>query len=400
MLSHGESPVVEPGVSALIREMVDTGRLVATADGRQAVLNSGISLVCVGTPSNLNGSINLCYIQRVCKEIGEAIREKDDRHIVVIRSTVLPGTVEDVVIPAIEEASRKRQSHGFDICVNPEFLREGSSLEDFYAPPFTVIGAADKRAAAKVAELYSGVDAPLFVTGFRTAEMVKYACNAFHGLKVAFANEIGNICKALGIDSHDVMQIFCRDTKLNLGAYYLRPGFAFGGSCLPKDIRAVTYQARRLDVETPVLTATLDSNRKQVERAVQMVLQTRNRRIGVLGLSFKAGTDDLRESPMVALVEALIGKGLEVNIYDPEVLAAQLLGANRAYIEREIPHIWSLMRNDISEVLCVSDTVVIGNRSPVFRSIDGRLGPGQMLIDLVRLFDKTPAAGYYDGICW
>ena len=332
IINSGKSPIVEAGVGELIEEMVRAGRLRATTDAADAINNSEVSLICVGTPSNANGSLDLTFIKRVCKEIGAALETKRERHTVVIRSTMLPGTIESVVVPALEVYSGKVAGRDFGVCINPEVLREGTSLRDFYAPPFTLIGADEEDVAARVRRLYAKIDAPLFVTGIKAAEMVKYACNCFHALKVSFANEIGNICKELGIDSHQVMDVFAKDTKLNLSPYYLKPGFAFGGSCLPKDLRAIAYKAKELDVDVPLLAAILPSNRMQVERAVGMVLRTGKKRVGVLGFSFKAGTDDLRESPMVSLIETLIGKGMQLSIYDREVSSARLIGANKEYI--------------------------------------------------------------------
>ncbi len=400
IINQGKSPIVEPGVGELIGEMVATGRLRATTDAGAAVGASTMSLVCVGTPSNSNGSLNLTYVKRVCAEIGAALAHKSERHTVVIRSTMLPGTVASVIVPTLEVHSGKQAGRDFGVAVNPEFLREGTSLKDFYAPPFTLIGADDEDVAAAVRLLYRGVDAPVQVTSTRAAEMVKYACNCFHAVKVSFANEIGNICKAVGIDSHEVMDVFCQDTKLNLSPYYLKPGFAFGGSCLPKDLRAVVYKARELDVATPLLQAVLPSNEQQVARAVEMVLRTGRRRIGVLGFSFKAGTDDLRESPMVNLIETLIGKGMQLAIYDRDVSLARLFGANKEYIEREIPHIAQLMRDTIDEVLAHAEVLIVGNRADEFRAIDGRLRAEQVVIDLVRLFAGRTSDETYRGICW
>jgi len=400
IINEGRSPIVEAGIGELIGEMVGTKRLRATTGTRDAVLGSEISLVCVGTPSNPNGSLDLKYVERVCEEIGEALAGKSEGHVVVIRSTMLPGTIEQVVVPALEAASGKRAGQGFGVCINPEFLREGTSLKDFYAPPFTLIGADDAGVAETVTELYSGIDAPLYVTSTKSAEMVKYACNCFHAVKVSFANEIGNICAGLGIDSHEVMNVFCQDTKLNLSPYYLKPGFAFGGSCLPKDLRAIAYKAKELDLEVPVLSAVLQSNRRQIERAVEMVTATGRKRIGVLGFSFKAGTDDLRESPMVTLIETLIGKGMQLAIYDRDVSLARLFGANKDYIEREIPHISQLMRASIGEVLEQTDVLVIGNKAAEFREIEGQLRDDQIVIDLVRLFDGRVSGENYQGICW
>ena len=401
IINAGRSPIVEAGVGELIGEMVKEGRLRATTDTAEAVAATDASLVCVGTPSNPNGSLDLTYIKRVCQGIGAALEAKRGRHTVVIRSTMLPGTIEETVVPTLEVYSGKKAGRDFGVCINPEFLREGTSLKDFYAPPFTLVGADEEETAAVVRGLYRSVDAPLLVVGVKAAEMVKYACNCFHAVKVAFANEVGNICKGLGIDSHEVMSVFCQDTKLNLSPYYLKPGFAFGGSCLPKDLRAVVYKAKDLDVDVPLLSSVLPSNRRQVERAVEMVLRTGKRRIGVLGFSFKAGTDDLRESPLVALIETLIGKGMQLALYDRDVSLARLFGANKEYIEREIPHISQLMRGSVEEVLNDSDVIVIGNKAEEFRAAESALaGGGKTVIDLVRLFDGRTSGGGYDGICW
>jgi GDP-mannose 6-dehydrogenase len=399
IINSGKSPIVEPGINELIQEVVNARKLSATTNSSEAVQSTDVSLVCVGTPSKPNGSLNLDHVRRVCEEIGAAIGAKSERHTVVIRSTMLPGSVESVVQPALEKASGKKAREEFGLSVNPEFLREGTSLKDFYAPPFTLIGADDEQTAAIVSGLYSNIDAPIFTTSMKTAEMVKYVCNCFHALKVSFANEIGNVCKALELDSHEVMNIVCADTKLNLSSYYLKPGFAFGGSCLPKDLRAVTYKAKELDVDVPVLSAISVTNRLQVDRALDMVLRTGNKRVGVLGFSFKAGTDDLRESPRVTLIETLIGKGLELVIYDRDVSLARLFGSNKEYIEHEIPHIAKLMRSSIDDVLNAANTIVIGNKSEEFRQIESRLRPDQTVIDLVRLFDR-PSGNGYQGICW
>jgi GDP-mannose 6-dehydrogenase len=399
IINSGTSPIIEDGISELIAKVVAAGRLAATTDSARAIRDSDISLVCVGTPSNQNGSLHLRHVEQVCSEIGAALKSKTSRHTIVIRSTMLPGTVENTVVPVLEETSGKTAVKDFGICINPEFLREGSSLKDYHAPPFTLIGADDDQTTSAVQSLYSDIKAPVFVTSLKTAEMVKYVCNCFHALKVTFANEVGNICKALQIDSHEVMQVFCQDTKLNLSPYYLKPGFAFGGSCLPKDLRAINYKAKELDVEVPVLSAILPSNRLQIERAIEMVVRSGKKRVGVLGFSFKAGTDDLRESPIVTLIETLIGKGFELAIYDRHVSVAKLVGANKEYIEREIPHISKLMRSDIDGVLNDSDIVIIGNQGEEFRSVAERLRDGQQLIDLVRLYDRTSNENY-QGICW
>jgi GDP-mannose 6-dehydrogenase len=401
MINSGRATIVESGIGELVAEMVAAGRLTATTSSADAVRQSDISLICVGTPSRPNGSIDLQYVERVCEEIGAAIKTKTTRHTVVVRSTVLPGTIQKIVVPALESSSGKRAGKDFGVCMNPEFLREGTSIRDFYDPPFTLIGTDDAQAAEVVASLYAGLEARVHVTSTGVAEMIKYTCNCFHGLKVGFANEVGNICKVFGVDSHEVMRIFCLDTKLNLSPAYLRPGFAFGGSCLPKDLRAITYHARSNDVETPILSATLDSNQRQIERAYDMVRAAGSRNVGVLGLAFKAGTDDLRESPMVSVVEMLIGKGANLAIYDRDVSEARLIGSNREYIEHEIPHIWSLMRSTVDEVIDSSEVIVIGNGSGEFRLIEPKLRPGQVVIDLVRAFgDRTSNGDGYRGICW
>jgi GDP-mannose 6-dehydrogenase len=400
IVNDGRSPVVEPGVEDLIGRAVKEQRLRATMDPSEAVRDSDLSLVCVGTPGRPNGSLDLAYVKGACKQIGAALETKARFHIVVVRSTMLPGTIAETVIPTLEVFSGKKAGRDFGVAINPEFLREGTSINDFYNPPFTLIGADDADTADIIKRLYTPVNAPVITVGIKEAEMVKYVCNCFHGLKVSFANEVGVLCKAFGIDSHRVMEVFCQDTKLNLSPYYLRPGFAFGGSCLPKDLRAITYKAKAADVELPVLNAIMASNRQHIERAVDLVLRTGKKRIGVLGLSFKAGTDDLRESPMVTLVETLIGKGLTLSIFDREVELARLFGANKEYIEREIPHISSLMRGRLEEVLNDSEVVVVTKRSDEYREGLAKLDPGVTVIDLARVFDGTDRPARYQGIAW
>jgi len=400
IINDSRSPIVEPGIEQLIRASVTAKRLRATDDASDAVQGSDISLVCVGTPSNHNGSLDISHVKRACQQIGEALAAKRSYHIVVVRSTMLPGTVETFLIPTLEVYSGKRAGRDFGVVINPEFLREGSSINDFNNPPFTIIGANDEDAAGPVARLYAGLEAPIIKLGIKEAEMVKYASNCFHALKITFANEMGNICKALGVDSHEVMKAFCKDTKLNLSPYYLKPGFAFGGSCLPKDLRAITYRAREVDVETPLLSSIMLSNRQQVDRAVDMVLRTQRKKVGVLGMSFKAGTDDLRESPMVTLIETLIGKGLKLAIYDRDVELAQLFGANKQYIEQEIPHISSLMKSDLNEVIDSSEVVIIGKHQDEFRVLSDKLSNGRVIIDLVRLLDVSNNEKSYQGVCW
>lgn len=400
IINQGNSPIVEEGINELINKMVAEKRLHATTDVNEAIENSDVSLVCVGTPSNDNGSLKLDYIKRVSQQIGEAISKKSRRHTIVMRSTMLPGTIENLVKPNLEVYSDKKAGRDFDVCVNPEFLREGTSIKDFYAPPFTLIGADSEEAGEILKRLYAKIDAPLYVTSVKAAEMVKYACNCFHGLKVSFANEIGNICKELNIDSHEVMEVFCKDTKLNLSPYYLKSGFAFGGSCLPKDLRALQYKAKELDVKVPVLEAALASNLLQIERAIQMITKTGKRKIGVLGFAFKAGTDDLRESPVVSIIERLIGKGYDIKLYDREVSVAKLVGANKEYIEREIPHISNLMAENVEEVLRHSEVILIGNPAKEFKEIESQITKEQTVVDLVRIFGKRTSDANYQGICW
>lgn len=400
IINSGKSPIIEDGISDLINKTVADGSLRATTAVREAVLSTDISLVCVGTPSNPNGSLRLDFVERVSEQIGEALAQKNGFHIVVIRSTMLPGTIATLVRPALERSSGKVAGTDFDLCVNPEFLREGTSIHDFYSPPFTLIGADRSESGDEIRKLYSNVDAPVYVIPVGAAEMVKYACNCFHGLKVAFANEIGNICKASGIDSHEVMDVFVKDTKLNLSPYYLKPGFAFGGSCLPKDLRALSYRAKELDVAVPVLEATLSSNLLQVERAVEMVTSTGKKKVGVLGFAFKAGTDDLRESPIVAVIERLIGKGYDVRLFDREVSIAKLIGANKDYIENEIPHISRLMAESVDDVVSHSEVIVIGNKDEEFTTVDSLISEDTVIVDLVRLFGNRTSGPNYQGICW
>ncbi|MBI3899618.1 MAG: nucleotide sugar dehydrogenase [Gammaproteobacteria bacterium] len=399
LINEGRSPIIEKDIGALIEQAVRDKRLRATSDVAQAIRGTDLSIICVGTPSQLNGGLDLSYVRRVCDEIGVELRHKGGFHIVVVRSTMLPGSMRNVVIPALEEASRKRAGTDFGVCINPEFLREGTAVHDFYHPPKTVIGTTDERSGEVVAQLYRDIDAPLIQTNIETAEMVKYTDNVWHALKIGFANEIGNICKALNIDGHKVMDIFCKDTKLNLSPYYLKPGFAFGGSCLPKDVRALTYRARTLDLDLPILNAILPSNERQIERGLRMILDKGKRKIGVLGFSFKAGTDDLRESPVVEVIERLIGKGYDLRLYDKNVRLAGLVGANRDYILNRIPHISRLMTDELDQVIDFADTVVIGNGDPEFRQIPAKLRDDQILVDFVRVTENADK-GRYDGICW
>lgn len=400
IINEGRAPIVEPGVDDLIGRAVKDQRLRATIDPLEAVQDTDISLVCVGTPGRPNGALDLSYVKGACKQIGTGLEKKRRFHVVAIRSTMLPGTIEDTVVPTLEVYSGKTAGRDFGVAINPEFLREGTAVADFYHPPFTLIGSDDDDSSGMLQRLYAHLDAPVFTIGVKEAEMVKYVCNCFHALKVSFANEVGALCKAFSIDSHRVMEVFCKDTKLNLSPYYLKPGFAFGGSCLPKDLRALAYRAKSADVEVAVLDAILASNRKQIERAVEMVLRTGKKRIGVLGLSFKTGTDDLRESPMVTLIETLIGKGLTVMIFDREVELASLFGANKDYIEQEIPHISSLMRRRLDEVIAQSEVVVLTKRSDEYRVALEQGNHQLVIIDLARVIEGKASDNRYQGIGW
>lgn len=399
LINKGVTPIIEKEIGEMIAKAVAEGKLRATTDVREAVMGSDISLICVGTPSQLNGNLDLSYVRRVCEEIGSAIKDKDSFHVVVARSTMLPGSMRNVVIPSLELTSGKKAIVDFGVCNNPEFLREGTAVYDYYNPPKTVIGESDSRAGDMLVRLYEKMNAPLIRTDVETAEMVKYTDNNWHALKVAFANEIGNICKEVGIDGHRVMDIFCQDTKLNLSPYYMKPGFAFGGSCLPKDVRALTYKGRSLDLELPVLNAIMPSNQRQIEKAISMIANKGHRKVGILGFAFKAGTDDLRESPIVDVIEYLIGKGYDLKLYDKNVNLAALTGANRDYILNHIPHISKLMVESMEEVLNHAETIVIGNGAEEFRGVPGNLKAGQVVVDLVRIIKERSRDGY-DGICW
>ena len=388
-INSGNSPIVEVGLDRLIRDGVAQHKLRATVDPDEAVNGSELSLICVGTPSEQSGDLDLTYVKRVSTEIGRALQRKREHHIVVVRSTMLPGTLETVVTPILEQSSGRKAGSDFGVCVNPEFLREGVSVEDFYSPPFTLIGSHDRTAAAAVRELYAGIDAPILTVAPKTAEMVKCISNGFHAVKINFANEIGNICNELGMNSREVMDVFCLDKKLNLSSSYLTPGFAFGGSCLPKDVRALTFKAKQLGVEVPLLSSVIHSNCNQIDRAVRMVMRTAKARVGLLGLSFKCGTDDMRESPLVTLMQKLISKGLEVVVCDPDVSVPRLVGANKEYIEHAIPNIAQLLRTNIDAVLADAEVVVVGKEMDQFRGIELKVRADQIIIDLVRMFGEN-----------
>jgi len=384
-INQGHSPIVEPEIEGIISRNARDGRIRATTDPVQAVMESELSFVCVGTPSQPNGNLDLRFIRRICEQIGEALRTKNARLTVVIRSTILPGTMQKIVIPTLEEFSGKKSGQDFGVCNNPEFLREGTAVADFRNPPKTVIGELDRLSGEVVASLYIAIAAPLIRTDLRTAEMIKYVDNCWHALKIGFANEIGNLCDALEIDAIKVMDIFCYDRKLNISPAYLRPGFAFGGSCLPKDLRALSYQARMQDLELPILSSVLPSNGLQIARGLKMVMECGDGRIGILGFSFKAGTDDLRESPMIEVIERLIGKGYALRVYDRNVNISALTGANREFILNRIPHIARLMVPRIEDVLAWAETIVIGNNDPEFKQVPQKLREDQCLVDMVRM---------------
>jgi GDP-mannose 6-dehydrogenase len=401
LINSGKSPIVESGLPDLIERVVRSGHYRATDDWRTAIAASSLAMVCVGTPSRSNGSIDLTYVRRVCEQIGEGLRNRKDFFTVVIRSTIIPGSARDVLIPILERESGRKAGIDFGVCMNPEFLREGSSIKDFHEPPKTVIGELTPESGHALAEIYAVLPGPQIRTSISVAEMVKYVDNAFHALKVTFANEIGAMCKELRVDSHEVMDIFCQDTKLNLSPYYLRPGFAFGGSCLPKDLRALNHEALTMDLELPLLRSILESNKLQIAKIVRKLAEFKGRKLGFLGLSFKGGTDDLRESPIVEVIESMLGKGFSVRIYDRHVSMARLMGANKEYIEKEIPHIAGLMCDSIEELMTSSDLVVVSNYSPEFIKAVERASCGQLVVDLVRIVKNPDAvmSSYY-GICW
>jgi GDP-mannose 6-dehydrogenase len=391
--------VREPGLDALVRAECLAGRLSATTSARSAVLRSAISLVSVGTPSQDNGSVDVSAVLRVVSEIGAALRDKPERHLVVVRSTVLPGTVAGAVVPELERASGKRAGVDFDVCMNPEFLRTGSAVADFVAPPYVLVGTESPAVAATMRELYAGVAGPFYVVTVAVAEMVKYVCNAFRAMKVTFANEIGNLCAALGLSGSEVMALVAADTKLNLSPVYLRPGAPFGGSCLPKDLRALVHAGHRAEVATPLLAAALQSNRSHTERAFALVAGAHRRRVGLLGLTFKRGTDDLRESPAVTLAEMLVGKGYRLAIYDPDLEEARLLGRNREYIEREIPHLGELLRASAAAVVEESEVVVLAKDAPELRAAAVKVRADQIAVDLVGALEPGAVASELRRLC-
>jgi GDP-mannose 6-dehydrogenase len=400
-IRDGRTPVVEEGMVDLMARVAASGRVSVTTDVIQAVLDSELSLICVGTPSAPNGSQDQSAIANLAHDLGRAMRGKADGHVFVFRSTVVPGTVEDVLRPIVERESGKREGEGFHVCFQPEFLREGTSIRDYDRPPFTVVGANAEAPVTRLRELFGHLPCEFHATSIRAAEMVKYCCNNFHALKITFANETARLCEALGVDAFQVMDLVCQDRQLNISPAYLKPGFAFGGSCLPKDLKATLYLAKTRDVELPMLGNVLQSNRIHIEHAIAKVLASGRRRVGMIGLSFKTGTDDLRESPLVLIAEQFIGKGLSVLVYDPEVHLSRLLGANRRFIEQHVPHIGSLMREDIESVISSSDILVVGLSGPrIFEALARHVRDDQTVLDLVNIPRREMLRGKVKGLCW
>jgi GDP-mannose 6-dehydrogenase len=401
LIMAGKTPVVEEGMVDLMQRVAASGKVSVTTDARQAVRDSDISLICVGTPSAANGSQDQGAVLRLAADIGHAIKVKSAQHVVVFRSTLVPGTVEDVLRPIIEEHSGKKDGVDFHLCFQPEFLREGSSIRDYDKPPFTIVGANHDYPVEQLRALFGHLPCKFIKTSVRSAEMMKYCCNNFHALKITFANETARLCDALGVDPFEVMDLVCQDTQLNISKAYLKPGFAFGGSCLPKDLRATTYLAKKHDVDIPMLSGILPSNRVHLDMAFQKIMESGKRKIGFIGLSFKTGTDDLRESPLVTLAEMLIGKGMQLSIYDPEVHLAKLLGANRSFVEKHLPHIGEMLRADIDEVIVESDILVVGLTGVEISDALGRqCRPDQILFDLVHLVALRDCKASVVGLCW
>lgn len=404
LIRSGTTPIVEEGMEQLIRDAASGGRVSVTTTASEALAGSSISFVCVGTPGLSNGSQDLTAIRRLSEQLGAALKDKDDKdapHLVVIRSTVFPGTLEEVIVPILEQQSGMQEGEQFDVCFQPEFLREGSSIKDYDNPPFTVVGSESARVEERMRELFGHLPCELLMVPVRTAEMMKYGCNIFHAVKVTFANEIGRLSQALGVDPHSVMSVLCKDTRLNISPAYMKPGFAFGGSCLPKDLKAMLYVAKSNDVAAPMLSGVLPSNRSHIDLAIDHVLSSGKRNVAMVGLSFKSGTDDLRESPLVTMAEQFIGKGLNLKIYDPEVSLARIMGANRRYIETTIPHIASLLVDSCDEMVEQSEVVVVGlDDANALDALQRHSRPDQLILDLVNIPDKDKLRGRYQGVCW
>jgi len=401
LIRDGKSPILEEGIQELMRDVVNSGRVSVTSDAAQAMHDTEISFVCVGTPSASNGSQDLTAILRLAEQIGLGLALKDEFHTIVIRSTVQPGTVEDKIEPILERASGKKSGVDFGVCFQPEFLREGSSIRDYDHPPYTIVGGNCEAAVEQVRALFQHLDSRFLVTNIRVAEALKMSCNAFHALKITFANEIGRVSQSMGIDPHEVMRLVCADKRLNISPAYLKPGFAFGGSCLPKDLRALTNIAKLNDIELPMLSSLLASNRVHIDHAVDTILKLGRPKVGMLGLSFKTGTDDLRESPLVLVAKRLLGEGCELRIFDPEVQLSRLLGANRSYIDANIPHLGSLLCGSIEEMIDPSDVILVGlNQSVLNDALQARVRPGHFVLDLVNLPNRDLLRCRYEGVCW
>jgi GDP-mannose 6-dehydrogenase len=398
-LKAGRAPVLEPGLDDLVAAGRKNGRLHATTDVAAAVNESEISFICVGTPSLRNGQLDYSSIEHVCEEIGTALRSKNQFHLVVVRSTVLPGTAKSLVIPRIEAFSHKQAGIDFAVCVNPEFTREGCAVADFQNPGIVVLGADHPAHLIPLRELYQGTTEDILTTSLHAGEMVKYVCNCYHALKVTFANEVGTLCRYLDADEQDVMKIFLADTKLNISAAYLKPGFAFGGSCLPKDLRALAYRAKQLDLDLPLIRAILPSNQAHLDRAVDAVLAGGSRRIAVVGLSFKPGTDDLRESPSVQLIKRLLAEGCQVQVWDQDVSTGRLMGSNRRFIEEEIPHIGALLSTDLKQAINSAEVVVVGAKTSEVSALLAASGSVRSVIDLHSILPRSqngPLSGTYE----
>ncbi|MEN8907201.1 MAG: nucleotide sugar dehydrogenase [Clostridiales bacterium] len=402
MLNKGISPIIEKDLDTMLKKSNENGSLIATNNVKKAINETEFSLICVGTPSRSNGSLNISYLENVCIDIGRELKHKKRGHILIFRSTMIPGTMRSRVIPVLEEYSEKEHNKDFFTVFNPEFLREATAIDDFYNPPKTVIGSDNESISNIVADIYSSVDAPIIKTKLEIAEMVKYVDNNFHALKITFANEIGQICNKIDVNSHEVMNIFKKDEKLNISKAYLSPGFAFGGSCLPKDLRAINYLSKMIDVETPLLSSIIQSNNNNILNTIKKIISFKKRHIGIAGLSFKEGTDDLRESPMVEVIETLIGKGYNIRIYDKNVSLAKLIGANKDYLINHIPHISTLMVDSIDELIKSSEILVIGNKEDEFNEIidDDLINDDQIILDLVGIGDMGNERENYHGICW
>ena len=400
-INAGKAVIIEPGLAELTAEVIANGYLRATHDIVDAITHSAITFICVGTPSKKDNSLDLHYVKNICEQMGRALKDKKEYHMIVCRSTMLPGSIRSVVVPTLEKYSDKSEGKDFSVAINPEFMKEGTAIHDFHFPPKNVVGTADQRIRDVLSEInQTCTGMPTIFLEIEEAELLKYVNNIWHALKVGFANEIGNVCKSLHIDSHLIMDVFCKDTKLNISSHYLKPGFAFGGSCLPKDLRALLYKTQNLNLNLPIINSDLASNKSHIDTALNLIIDQVNKQIGLLGLCFKPDTDDLRESPLVELIERLIGKGYQILIFDKNVSASKLHGTNRDYLLNHIPHISDLMVDSIDALLARSQTIVIGNKTTEFESVLDNLTQNQVIVDLVRIREKFPKSEQYLGICW